>query len=279
MKISKFLVPTIGFSFLFGSSVQGASSVTFETDADGALFADNVAGWSQSNTNPTAFDTTSPLAYIATTNFGGGGTNSGHLGTQFGNTPDNSSTTVSTNAGLLDFLGLGPAPMLTMNLAILDETGDSDNFPGRDTFSVELRNSSAASLAEIKFVPTVGAASSWDIQVGVGGTETVSTNQTISALEGQRFQINFGNATTFSYGDSIGGVSDIPLLTLDGLGFGGVDFASIDSIAMTHIPLADVGTSANTLAFDDIALSSVPEPSGVALLLLGSTFLMGRRRA
>jgi hypothetical protein len=272
MKISKFLVPTIGFSFLFGSSVQGASSVTFDSEVTADRFEDQVAGWSQSNTNPTAFDTTSPLAYIATTNFGGGGTNSGHLGTQFGNTPDNSSTTVSTNAGLLNFLGLGPAPMLSMNLAILDETGDRDNFPGRDAFSVELRNSSAASLAEIKFVPTVGAASSWDIQVGVGGTETVTTGQTISALNPYRFQINFGAATTFSYGDSTGGVSAFQTL-------GGSNFSDMDSIAMTHIPLADVGTSANTLAFDDIALSSVPEPSGVALLLLGSTFLMGRRRA
>jgi len=159
-----------------------------------------------------------------------------------------------------------------MNLAILDETGDSDNFPGRDAFSVELRNSSAASLAEIKFVPTVGVASSWDIQVGVGGTEAVTTGQTISALNPYRFQINFGAATTFSYGDSTGGVSAFQTL-------GGSNLSDMDSIAMTHIPLAVAGTSANTLAFDDIALSSVPEPSGVALLLLGSTFLMGRRRA
>ena len=247
--------------------------MTFDSEVTADRFEDQVAGWSQSNTNPTAFDTTSPLAYIATTNFGGGGSKSGHLGTQFGNTPDNSSTTVSTNqnAGLLDFLGLGPAPMLTMNLAILDETGDRDNFPGRDAFSVELRNSSAASLAEIKFVPTVGVASSWDIQVGVGGTETVTTGQTISALNPYRFQINFGAATTFSYGDSTGGVSAFQTL-------GGSNLSDMDSIAMTHIPLAVAGTSANTLAFDDIALS-VPEPSGVALLLLGSTFLMGRRRA
>jgi hypothetical protein len=274
MKISKFLLPAISFSFLFGASVQGASSVTFDSEVTDDRFEDQVAGWSQSNTNPSAFDTTSPLAYIATTNFGGGGSKSGHLGTGRGNTPDNSSTTVSTNqdAGLLNFLGLGPAPMLTMNLAILDETGDSDNFPGRDAFSVELRNSSAASLAEIKFVPTVGDASSWDIQVGVGGTEAVTTDHTISALNAYRFQINFGAATTFSYGDSTGGVSAFQTL-------GGSNLSDMDSIAMTHIPLAVAGTSANTLAFDDIALSSVPEPSGVALLLLGSTFLMGRRRA
>jgi hypothetical protein len=274
MKISKFLLPTIGFSFLFGASVQGASSVTFDSEVTDDRFEDQVAGWSQSNTNPTAFDTTSPLAYIATTNFGGGGSKSGHLGTGRGNTPDNSSTTVSTNqnAGLLNFSGLGPAPMLTMNLAILDETGDSDNFPGRDAFSVELRNSSAASLAEIKFVPTVGATSSWDIQVGVGGTETVTTGRTISALNAYRFQINFGEATTFSYGDSTEVVSAFWTL-------GESNLSDMDSIAMTHIPIAVVGTSANTLAFDNIALSEVPEPSGVALLLLGSTFLMGRRRA
>ena len=47
---------------------------------------------------------------------------------------------------------------------------------------------------------------------------------------------------------------------------------------MTHNPLGDEGTSANSLVFDNIAVS-IPEPSSAALLILGSAFLFGRRRS
>jgi hypothetical protein len=295
MKISKFLVPTIGFSCLFGSSVQGASTMNFVgAGGNGAHFGgavnnsngpnigevSGVTGWSQDNPNPEAnFDKIDPLAYIDTWDFGSGDTDAGHLGTTYGNDPFGLSTTVSTDTGVLNFLGLEPVlltPKVSLNLAI--GVIDLNSYPNRDAFSVELMSSTDLTLAEIKFVPTVGEPSKWDVSVGTNGN-LIQTSASIVAGASYKFDISLGAATTFSYGSpsqdadwaiETPGISFLP--------FGGLSYEDMDSIAMTHIPLADGQTTANYLVFDDIVLS-VPEPSGAALLLLGSAFLMGRRRA
>jgi|GEM_PF-2361185 len=275
MRIRTFSVPAIGLSFLVGLSAQGASSLSynFEGEALSSLFAGGVTGWTQDSPNPTAFDSTIfPLAYIATTNFGAGGTNAGHLGTQFANTADNSSTTL---LGTLNFAGIDQAaPQVSLNLAILDNSNDS--FSGRDGFGVAVKSTTGSILAELGFTPTAGLGNeaSWDVTVGINGAPVSSTTASINALSGYIFKVSFGSAaTSFLFGDSQGGVADVQFASL-----GPIGVSNMGGIAITHNPLAPAGESATTLAFDNI-VASIPEPSGVALLLLGSTCLLGRRRA
>jgi hypothetical protein len=137
-----------GVALAAGTSVYGAVLYDFNSESTGDLFAGGVSGWTQDSINPSAFGQTFPLAYIATTNFGSVGTNSGHLGTQFANTPDNSSTTVTGS------LSVPNAQSITLNLAILDN--DADSFLGRDAFSVTVSTVGSSKLAQIDFTPTVG---------------------------------------------------------------------------------------------------------------------------
>ena len=273
MKISTFVAPSIGLSVLLGLSAQGATTVTYdfqlETAAD--LFSGDVTGWTQDSANPVAFGDTFPLAYIEASDFGGGSSNTGFLGTHFANTSPNTSTTV---AGALNFTGIDAvvAPETTFNLGIQDNAADS--FTGRDAFSVALRTSLSANIAQIVFTPTSGDEATWDVAVGIGNAVPSSTLATVTAAAGYIFKIDFSEgATKFSYGGSAGGVPNVQFATR-----GGVGLSDLGEIAMTHDPLAAEGTSANSLIFDNIVVS-VPEPSSAALLILGSAFLFGRRRS
>ena len=102
--IHKFSRLSLVLAPLVGSAIA-ANSVTydFETSSSGDLFeAGGVSGWSQDTSNPTAFGQTFPLAYISATDFGGGSSNSAHLGTQVANTPDNADTTLTGDLSSLD---------------------------------------------------------------------------------------------------------------------------------------------------------------------------------
>jgi hypothetical protein len=275
MKISTFVAPSIGLSVLLGLSAQGATtfSYDFQSETNGDHFAGGgVDGWTQSNANPSAFGSTSPLAYISAKDFGNGSSNAGFLGTQFGNTSPNTSTTVS---GALNVAG-APLPLrgvgVSFNLGIDDNSADA--FLGRDGFSVALRDSANANIAQIVLTPTVGDNETWDVAVGIGNAVPSATSATVNASSGYIFKVDFSaGATDFSYGASGGALPNAPFATL-----GGVGLSDLGNIAMTHNPLAAEGTSANSLIFDNIAVS-IPEPSSAALLILGSAFLFGRRRS
>jgi len=256
---------------LIGLSAHGASTVTYDFDSEGAgdFFDGGVSGWTQSPNNQSAFGQIFPMAYIAEADFGNGISMAGHLGTHRGNTPDNTATTVS---GTLNFLGVPAAPQVTLNLGILD--GAADSFETRDSFTVALKSGDATTLAQINFAPTVGNTATWDVAVGIGGV-TQDTGSKIATNGGYLFNINFGTNTEFWAGGAQGGA---PQLLAD-VGF--VDFSDLATIDLTHTPDpgSAPGASAHVLIFDNIVAASVPEPSGVALLLLGSAFLMGRRRS
>jgi len=256
---------------LLGSTGYAATSVTydFEAEALNDNFSDSVVGWSQDSTNPSVFGQTLSLAYIASTNFGTGETNSGHLGSQFANTPDLAPTSVT---GTLDFTGIDEAaPRATLNLAIIDDP--TDQFVGRDSFSVSLVNRGGESLAEIAFTPTVGNLDTWDIALGVNGAPATTTSGTVTSTSGYQFTMKFGaTATSFSYESSFGGPDTLlgnrPTIST----------SSLSAIAMTHFPIAPAGSSASTLVFDNIVVS-VPEPSSVVLFSLGCLSLARRRRS
>ena len=271
MQTNTFSLSVLKAWILLGSAGHCATSVSydFELETPNDYFSDGVVGWSQDSINPSGvFGQTFPLAYIATTNFGSGLTNSGHLGSQFANTPLLTSTTVS---GVLDFTGIDPAaPGATMNLAIKDDV--TDQFEERDSFTVSFANSGGGSLAEIEFTPTVGNLNTWDIAVGVNGVPASATTGTMIALSGYRFRLDFGaTATSFFYGSSFGGpevlLGNRPAIPTSGL----------SAIEMTHFPAAPVGESATTLVFDNIVVS-IPEPSTTALFVLGFLALAGRRQ-
>lgn len=274
MKISTFVAPSIGLSVLLSLSAQGATtfSYDFESEIDGDFFTGGVTGWTQDNANPSAFGSTSPLAYIGIRDFGSGLSNVGFLGTQRGNISPNISTTVS---GALNVAG-APLPLrgvgVSFNLGIEDNSADS--FTGRDEFSVALKDSANANIAQIVLTPTVGNNETWDVAVGIGNAVPSATSATVNASSGYIFNVDFSaGATDFSYGASAGGLTSVTFATL-----GGVGLSDLGTIAMTHNPLDDEGTSAHSLIFDNIAVS-IPEPSSAALLILGSAFLFGRRRS
>ena len=254
-----------GLVYSVGTSAYGAVLYDFSSESSGDLFAGGVTGWTQDSINPSAFDQIFPLAYIATTNFGSGGTNSGHLGTQFSNTPDNSSTTVTGS------LSMPNAQSITLNLAILDN--DTDAFVGRDAFSVTVSTVGSSQLAQIDFTPNVGDGTLWDLSVGVNGTAVSGTLATVQSNSGYIFQMDFGpTATIFSYGAQ-GGLADVVFGSRSA-----VSSFNLGEIAMTHTPVAPAGTSANTLVFDNIEAIPIPEPSSSLLILLGLGVLGRRRR-
>jgi len=257
-----FAIPLVG-------SVMGANSVTydFESSSSGDLFAGGgVAGWSQDTANPSAFGQTFPLAYISTTDFGGGASNSAHLGTQFANTPDNASTTIT---GSLSALPIHNTLSASFNVAVLDNAADS--FEGRDAFNIGLVNSAGSYVATIGFSPTVGDNEIWDVAVGVNGS-TSTTPYQVSANSAYSFYINSDTTgTDFRFGPA--GGNQVTIDSFDALG----TLGTITGIAFEHEPLAAVGTSANTLAFDNVNVQ-VPEPSSSLLMILSAGLLAVRRR-
>ena len=249
-------------------SAMAASSVTydFNSSSSGDLFEGAaISGWSQTNSNPSAFGQTFPLAYVSATDFGSGSSNSAHLGTQFGNTPDNSDTTLTGN---LSSVNPSNTMVARFSMAILDNAADS--FEGRDGFNVALKTTTGQSAATIGFSPTAGDNESWDVTVGVNGS-TSTTPLQISALTGYTFYINATHTeTAFRYGS---GSSSTLVSELGSIN----DLDSVGFISFTHDPLADVGTSANTLAFDNVMVQ-IPEPSSSLLMILSAGLIAVRRR-
>jgi len=229
-----------------------------------------VTDWSQDQSNPFAFGSEIPLAYIATTDFGFGSSNTGHLGTQFCNLSPNAPTTVT---GAFNFVGVGtaPNPQVTLNVAITDP--GSASFPGRDAFSVAVTDGVSATIAQIDFTPDALDDTSWNVAVGVNGAPVSSSSASVTVGSAYEFMIEFGaTSTSFLYGSALGGAT-VGIDTLDPAS--GSQMAEIE---MTHNPLAAEGTSANTLVFDNI-FASVPEPSSCALLLLCLPLFAARRRS
>ena len=255
---------------LFGSAMA-ASSVTydFESSTSGDLFEEGgVSGWSQDTANPTAFDQTIPLAYISTTNFGGGSSNAAHLGTQFANTANNSDTTLTG-----DLSSMTPSNRLTasFSLAVLDNSADS--FEGRDGFNVALTNTAGQQAATIGFTPTVGVNESWDVVVGVNGS-TSPTSYQILGLAAYNFKVVATEiSTSFSFGPGDLSTNNIGILNTAAI----TNLNTVNSIVFGHDPLADAGTSSHTLAFDDISVQ-IPEPSSSLLMVLCAGLMAIRRR-
>lgn len=263
MKTGFTLIFALGVTFAAGSSACAAIVYDFNAESLGDLFAGEVTGWTQDSPNPSAFGQTFPLAYIATTNFGSGGSNSGHLGTQFANTPGNTPTTV-TGA-----LGISSVQSVALNLAILDN--NADGFAGRDAFSVSVAAVGSAPAAEIGFTPNIGDDTLWDVSLGVNGVAATATTATIQSLSGYIFKMDFGpGATIFSYGAQ-GGTPNVVIGSRSA-----VSSFDLGEISMTHTPVSAAGTSANTLVFDNI--EAIPEPSSSLLILLGLGVLGRRRR-
>lgn len=248
---------------------MAATSVTynFESSASGDLFeGGGVPGWSQDIPNPTAFGQTFPLAYIATTDFGGGASLTAHLGTQFANTPDNADTVLTGDLSSLSFYN---TMSLSFNLAIVDDSADS--FEGRDAFSVGLVNSAGSHIVTIGLTPVVGDNESWDLTVGTNGS-TIATPYQVSANSAYGFFIDSDTTgTDFRFGPAGGNQ-----VTIDTLGAVGT-LNTITGIAFEHDPLSPAGTSANTMIFDEVAVQ-IPEPSSSLLMVLSAGLVAIRRR-
>ena len=277
-----------GLSFCLMPLVGIASAATqlnydFDSSSSGDQFSGNgVSGWSQDIANPSAFGQTFPLAYVSATNFGGGSSNSAHLGTQFANTPNNASTTLT---GDLTSLTAGGQPNAghiynmvnaSFNLAVLDDS--SDSFAGRDGFSVALTTDSGAEAATIGLSPTSSNNDTWDVSVTAGGT-TSTTGGTITANSAYKFYIeSLDGSTTFKY-EAADGTGNTWINTIDS----GVvspftnTLNQVTGIAFSHDPLGTAGSSANTLAFDEISVQ-IPEPSSSLLMVLSAGLIAVRRR-
>ena len=273
MNLKSFSVHVVGLSALLSASSFSAvtASFDFESETLNDFFSDSVTGWSQDQSNPSAFGSEIPMSYIATTDFGFGSSNTGHLGTQFGNLSPNASTTVT---GAFNFVGAGTAtnPEVTVNLAIIDP--GSASFPGRDAFSVAITDGVSATIAQIDFTPDSLDDTLWNVGVGVNGAPVTSSSASVTVGSAYEFRIEFGaSSTSFLYGSAVGGAT-VGIDTLDPAS--GSQMAGIE---MTHNPLATEGTSANTLVFDNIVASVVPEPSSCALLLLCLPLFAARRRS
>jgi hypothetical protein len=255
----------------------------FDSSSSGDQFSGNgVSGWSQDIANPSAFGQTFPLAYVSATNFGGGSSNSAHLGTQVANTPNNASTTLT---GDLTSLTAGGQPnaghvynyiSASFNLAVLDDS--SDSFAGRDGFSVALTTDSGAEAATIGLSPTSGNNDTWDVSVTAGGT-TSTTGGTINANSAYKFYIeSLDGSTTFKYEAADGtGNTWINSVDFDVVSPFTNTLNQVTGIAFSHDPLAAAGTSANTLAFDEISVQ-IPEPSSSLLMVLSAGLIAIRRR-
>ena len=279
------MINKFGLSLCFVPLVGIASAATqlnydFDSSSSGDLFSGGgVSGWSQDTANPSAFGQTFPLAYVSATNFGGGSSNSAHLGTQFANTPGNADTTLT---GSLTSLTAGNGTHVynmvnaSFNLAVLDNS--SDSFAGRDGFSVALTTASGAEAATIGLSPTSGNNDSWDVSVGVNGS-TSATGATITANSAYRFYIeSLDGSTTFKF-EAADGTGNAWINTIDSGNASPFTntLNQVTGIAFTHDPLASPGTSANTLAFDEISVQ-IPEPSSSLLMVLSAGLIAIRRR-
>jgi hypothetical protein len=277
-----------GLSFCLMPLVGIASAATqlnydFESSSSGDQFSGNgVSGWSQDIANPSAFGQTFPLAYVSATNFGGGSSNSAHLGTQVANTPNNASTTLTGDLTSLTAGGQANAGHIynmvnaSFNLAVLDDS--SDSFDGRDGFSVALTTASGAEAATIGLSPTSNNDDSWDVSVGVNGS-TSTTGATITANSAYKFYIeSLDGSTTFKF-EAADGTGNTWINTIDS----GVvspftnTLNQVTGIAFSHDPLGTAGSSANTLAFDEISVQ-IPEPSSSLLMVLSAGLIAIRRR-
>lgn len=269
MRNKLFFLSTVASSIVLNSSAQGASTISynFEPETLGDLFAGEVSGWSQDSPNPSAFGVISPLAYIDRMDFGSGLTNTGNLGTERGNTPDNSPTTLTGAFGLSSTI---PGSFeVSLNLAILDSPNDA--FTGRDSFAFALFSSDRTPMAEIIFLPRNEDELVWDILAGVNGLPLTSTSASISSSAGYLFKVNFAAAaTSFYYGSSQGGVANVLIDTRPS-----VPSTTLGQIEITHTT-QDGTNTLNALAFDNI-VASVPEPSS-AVFVLSSLGLLARRR-
>ena len=258
------------FAPLIGSAIA-ANSVTYDfesSSADDLFSGGGVSGWSQDTANPSAFGKTFPLAYIAATNFSGGSSSSAHVGTQFANTPDNVDTTLTGDLSSLPHI----YNMLTVSfdMAVLDDSADS--FAGRDAFSVALTTAAGGQAATIGFSPTAASNDAWDVSVGVNGS-TSTTPYTIDANSGYSFYINSrDNSTEFQFGAAGSGPS-VTIATINAA----TSLNSVTGIAFGHDPLATAGTSAHTLAFDNVSVQ-IPEPSSSLLMVLSAGLIAIRRR-
>lgn len=276
--LSVCFVPLVGIS-----SAATQLNYDFDSSSSGDLFSGNgVSGWSQDIANPSAFGQTFPLAYVSATNFGGGSSNSAHLGTQLSNDPNNASTTLTGSLTSLTAGGQQNAPHIynnvsaSFNLAVLDDS--SDSFTGRDGFSVALTTDSGAEAATIGLSPTSGNNDTWDVSVTAGST-TSTTGGTITANSAYRFYIDsLDGSTTFKF-EAADGTGSTWINTIDsgnGSAFTNT-LNQVTGIAFSHDPLASAGTSANTLAFDEISVQ-IPEPSSSLLMVLSAGLIAIRRR-
>ena len=166
----------------------------------------------------------------------------------------------------------------SFNLAVLDDS--SDSFTGRDAFSVALTTDSGAEAATIGLSPTSGAGNSdsWDVSVTAGGT-TSTTGGTITANSAYKFYIeSLDGSTTFKF-EAADGTGNTWINTIDS----GVvspftnTLNQVTGIAFSHDPLGTAGSSANTLAFDEISVQ-IPEPSSSLLMVLSAGLIAIRRR-
>lgn len=277
-----------GLSFCLMPLVGIASAATqlnydFESSSSGDQFSGNgVSGWSQDIANPSAFGQTFPLAYVSATNFGGGSSNSAHLGTQVANTPNNASTTLTGDLTSLTAGGQANAGHIynmvnaSFNLAVLDDS--SDSFAGRDGFSVALTTASGAEAATIGLTPTSGNNDSWDVSVTAGST-TSTTGGTITSNSAYKFYIeSLDGSTTFKF-EAADGTGNTWINTIDSGNASAFTntLNQVTGIAFSHDPLASPGTSANTLAFDEISVQ-IPEPSSSLLMVLSAGLIAIRRR-
>ena len=256
----------------FAGVAVASTSVTYDFDSSsvGDYFTNGgVPGWTQSNSNPTAFDKTFPLAYIASSNFGGGGSKAAHLGTQFANTPDNSDTIIT---GDLSSLAVYNMMSVSLDMAVIDDSADA--FLGRDAFSVALTTAAGAEAATIGFNPTTGNNEQWDVSVGVNGN-TSTTGQVISAGSGYTFYIDSrDNTTSFSFSAADGSGLTIGLGTINGIV---TDLNSVTGISFEHDTLSGPGTSAHTMVIEDVSVQ-IPEPSSTLLMVLSAGLIAIRRR-
>ncbi|MDA7879666.1 PEP-CTERM sorting domain-containing protein [Akkermansiaceae bacterium] len=280
------LVPLVGIAGAATSASYDLTTYNFNSSSSGTLFSGGgVSGWSQNVANPEAFGETIPLAYIATTNFGGGSSSSGHVGTQRGNTLGVDTTLTgsltSLRAGGPDSAQNGThiynMVSASFNVAVLDDS--TDGFGGRDGFSVALTTGAGAQAATVGFSPNGDDDDKWDVSVGVNGS-TSTTGQTIDANSAYRFYIDsLDGATNFSFSAADGSGLTIGLASINSGNASAFTSTlnQVTGIAFTHDPIADDGTSANTLAFDDISVQ-IPEPSSSLLMVLSAGLIAIRRR-
>jgi len=265
-------------SFFFGVAVSSSATASviydFDSETDDDFFTDGVSGWSQNNTNPSAFGQEFPLAYIDEINFGSGASNAGVLGTLRSNTADNSATTVT---GALSFSLTDPAPpTATLDFALFNPTGGTE----RDAFSLALASVSGT-LAEVFFVPDAGNATLWDLAYATNGGTQVSSSYSVTAGSAYELSVVFGtDGTSFSYGPSSTGAN-----VEFGSGSTVTGVGGLSKVSLTHTPVAAAGSSTNAIAFDNITVtmpesSVIPEPSStLALGFILSLSVSIRRRS